>query len=245
MIRAAVLVALILATPAAAQCRLALALALDVSASVDAREYAQQKDGLAAALLRPEVQEALFALPSAHIRLMAYEWSGPSFQRRLAPWKDIRSRADLAAFAAEVRAAKRLSAPPPTALGDAMRHGLEELSKQDCNALTLDVSGDGKANSGVPPRNAQREAQALGVTINALIIGADNPASGDVRFVEIGELSAYFNAYVITGPASFVEVALGFDAYEDAMARKLLRELAPGLIGQVKGQALPRLAARN
>nr|WP_324170010.1 DUF1194 domain-containing protein [Ruegeria sp. NA] len=41
----------------------------------------------------------------------------------------------------------------------------------------------------------------------------------------MGELSAYYSAWVILGPNAFVEVALGFEAYEEAMTRKLLREL--------------------
>lgn len=60
----------------AAECRLALVLAIDVSSSVDAAEDALQRNGLAAALLAPEVQAAIFAadLPVA---LTAFEWSGP------------------------------------------------------------------------------------------------------------------------------------------------------------------------
>ncbi|MCX8954953.1 DUF1194 domain-containing protein, partial [Ruegeria sp. NA] len=47
----------------------------------------------------------------------------------------------------------------------------------------------------------------------------------DRRYVQVGELSAYYSAWVILGPNAFVEVALGFEAYEEAMTRKLLREL--------------------
>jgi len=66
---------------------------------------------------------------------------------------------------------------------------------------------------------------AKGITVNALVIGADNPSSGDTRQAEIGELSSYFRAEVIAGQDAFVETALGFDDYEAAMTRKLLREL--------------------
>ncbi|MFC3117559.1 DUF1194 domain-containing protein [Jhaorihella thermophila] len=48
-------------TPPAAACRLALVLAMDVSSSVDAREDALQRRGLAAALIAPEVQAAFFS----------------------------------------------------------------------------------------------------------------------------------------------------------------------------------------
>ena len=44
-------------------CRLALSLGLDVSSSVDAREYRLQTEGLAAALIAPEVRGAFLAAP--------------------------------------------------------------------------------------------------------------------------------------------------------------------------------------
>ncbi len=39
------------------------------------------------------------------------------------------------------------------------------------------------------------------------------------------ELTAYFSNRVLAGPGAFSEVAIGFDDYERAMRRKLLREL--------------------
>ena len=56
------------AGPADAACRLALALGLDVSGSVDAAEYRLQLDGVAAALTDEDVQAALFAMPGAQKR---------------------------------------------------------------------------------------------------------------------------------------------------------------------------------
>ena len=40
---------------------------------------------------------------------------------------------------------------------------------------------------------------------------------------------AYYLSEVIRGPLSFVEVTDGYDDYDRAMKRKLLRELAPNL----------------
>ena len=60
---------------AQAKCRQALALGLDVSGSVDAFEYRLQIDGLAGALLRPEVQQAFMTFPQAPVRLFVYEWA--------------------------------------------------------------------------------------------------------------------------------------------------------------------------
>jgi len=52
--------------------------------------------------------------------------------------------------------------------------------------------------------------------------------------LQIGELTAYYNAYVIRGPNAFVETALGFPDFEEAMRRKLLRELTTLTIGQLE-----------
>ncbi|WP_336247087.1 DUF1194 domain-containing protein [Octadecabacter dasysiphoniae] len=72
MIRAisfAVLCAFSIASPASAQnCRQALALGLDVSGSVDRREYRLQLDGLADALGHPDVVDALLSQMDAPVR---------------------------------------------------------------------------------------------------------------------------------------------------------------------------------
>ncbi len=226
MIRALGVILCLLCGPAASQCRQALALGLDVSGSVDGREYRVQLGGLAAALNHPEVVSLFLSNPAAPVRLAVFEWSAAEHQRILVNWTDIRAPRDLAAIAQKLDATQRGNAPRSTAVGSAMMFGAGLLAgQQDCWKRTLDLSGDGKHNVGPHPRAVKSELQASGITINGLVIGADDPKQGDVRFVEISELSAYYTAWVILGPDAFVEVALGFDAYEEAMTRKLIREL--------------------
>ena len=100
-----------------------------------------------------------------------------------------------------------------------MHYALDALSGQDCAALTLDISGDGKNNSGPRPREVRELLAAKGITINGLVIATR----------DIAEMSAYYHAEVIVGPQAFVETAAGFEDYGQAMKRKLLRELVPGL----------------
>jgi hypothetical protein len=57
------------------------------------------------------------------------------------------------------------------------------------------------------------------------LIVATSAGAHDRRPPEIKELSSYFRANVIRGPDAFVETALGFSDYAQAMERKLLREL--------------------
>ena len=222
----AVIFAIFAATPAAANCRQALALALDVSGSVDASEYRLQLDGLAGALASSEVQNALFAMPSAPVSLAIYEWSGPDDQRVLQGWTPITNETTLHQIILRLRNTQRIEATPGTALGTALSVGSDLLQQQkECWKRTLDISGDGKSNMGPHPRDTSRVAEHSGITVNALVVGADAPKIGDARQVDIAELSSYFRAYVIAGPDAFVETALGFAEFQEAMTRKLLREL--------------------
>jgi len=76
-------------TSAHALCRQALALGLDISGSVNMKEYRLQLDGLADALLDRDVSDAFLALPDANVRLLVYEWGGRVGQTVLVPWTEI------------------------------------------------------------------------------------------------------------------------------------------------------------
>lgn len=216
----------LLSGPVLAQCRHALALGLDVSGSVDSGEYRLQIDGLAAALRDPEVSQLMLANSSTTMRLTIFEWTEPGHERMLLNWTEIQTSADLNAISTRLIQTSRKAAAQGTAVGAAMLFGAELLNQQrTCWRRTLDLSGDGKHNLGAHPRDVRKALRGSGITINGLVIGADDPSSGDRRYVQVGELSAYYNAWVITGPNAFVEVALGFEAYKEAMTRKLIREL--------------------
>lgn len=217
-----------------AACRQALALGLDISGSVDAQEYLLQRNGLATALGSEAVQDVLFMPGAAPIRLVVYEWSGPREQAVIVPWVDVVDPTALAGVIGRLQSTPRPVQSPTTALGPAMQAGLDLLALQpDCWKRTLDLSGDGKANTGALPQTvALSEAQA-DVVINALVIGiAERPGGNWGAGVQ--ELTSYFEAYVLRGAGAFVEVALGFDDYAEAMERKLLRELETLATSQVQ-----------
>lgn len=218
------LVASLWAGAAAASCRQALLLALDVSGSVDAREYRLQLDGLAAALVNPQVIAAFEAMPQAPVRLAVMEWSGPGFQRMILPWREVTGAADLVSVAGVLRGTARVEADFSTAIGSALLRGAAEMAGQsECWRQVIDVSGDGKSNTGPTPGPV---SEGMGeVTVNGLIIGEAVPTAGEGRSPGIGELVAYYRAYVLHGPDAFTETANGFEDFEAAMVRKLLREL--------------------
>jgi hypothetical protein len=203
------------AVPAEAACRLALSLGLDVSSSVDAREYKLQTAGLAAALVAPEVQEAFRAAPGRPVMLHVFEWSGWQQQTERLPWTAIETPDDLARVAGHLAGQGRSFEQYPTALGYALVFGARALGQRtDCERRTLDVSGDGTNNDGVAPDVARRDFPLEGITINGLVIGAN-----------VATLGRYYQQFVIQGPGAFVEVAADYADFERAMRRKLLREL--------------------
>jgi hypothetical protein len=211
------LLALGLALPGAAgaACRLALVLALDVSSSVDASEDRLQREGLAKALLAPEVVRAFLA--GDPVALYVFEWSGRSVQVPLLPsWMVVRSEEDLERIAGTVAASLRSRDDSSTAVGAALRFAAGALEAgPDCGARTIDVSGDGIGNDGVRPR-AVYWTFPPDVTVNALVIGGERMDS---------PLVTWFASEVVRGPESFWMHLSGYAGYGEAMRRKLLREL--------------------
>lgn len=207
--------------PAAAACRLALALGLDVSASVDAQEYLLQREGLTVALETPAVQKAFLAMPGADVQLYVFEWSGPATQRPLAPWRAIRAPADLAAVAALLRAPGGNRRDATTAIGLALRHGGRALARHACWRRVIDLSGDGESNSGPDPRSVPLP----GITVNGLVIGTQEIDYSGTEGQAVWALKRYYQRAVIRGPGAFVLIALGFHDFARAMEVKLLREV--------------------
>ena len=211
---------------AQAACRQALAFGLDVSGSVDAEEYQLQLKGLAAALTSPDVTYSILTMPKFPVRLLVFEWSGQDYQRILIPWTDISNIEVLQNLSIELRLTKRRDAPPSTALGKAILAEVRYLNqKPRCWKRTLDISGDGKGNTGPPPHTVNLPEKIGDVVINALVIGIDATKRLSHEELSVDELATYFSNRVLAGPGAFVEIAVSFDDYEQAMILKLLREL--------------------
>lgn len=234
MIRAAALLALLGAGAAqAGDCRMALVLALDVSASVDAREYGLQMQGVAAALLSPAVTQAFLAPGEAPVALAAFTFSGPQDAALTAPWRLIDGPDALRDTAARIAATPRRSTfDGRTALGAALMHGARLLEQAPaCPRRVIDIAADGENNAGIAPRAARAAPALNGIEINALSIGGDLPLDHGTFADEGGQLSRYLAQHVIQGPDAFVEPAQDYADVERAMRRKLLRELRPMMLG--------------
>lgn len=205
---------------AAANCRLALVLAMDVSASVDTAEHQLQRQGLAAALTDPAVTGAMLD-GTGTVALAIFEWSGRDQQQVLQDWRLIESAEDLAAVAGRIRALPRSYTEFPTAMGFALGFAAGMLQRAPaCDRQVVDVSGDGITNEGFRPQLAYRHFPFAGVTVNGLVVTGD-----DARVVP------YYRQEVLRGAGAFLEEAAGFEGFEDAMTRKLFRETRELILG--------------
>jgi hypothetical protein len=222
---------------AAEPCRLALALAFDVSGSVDGGEYRLQMSGMAEALADAEVQEALFAVPGAPVALAAYEWSAFSYQRMIVDWTLLADAAAVEGVREQFANWERRRAPEATGIGAAMEFGMTLLERAPrCWDRTLDISADGKNNDGLAPDQLKTSGRIDGLRVNALVVAWNFHSFEKMTNDSIAALSSYFRSEVIQGQDAFVEVAVGYEDYARAMKRKLLREMA------IKAAKVPRPA---
>ncbi len=220
VLAASLSIAILGAAPADAACRLALALGIDVSRSVDARDYQIQRDGLIAALADPVIQEA-FLKPENRVAFAVYEWSGQAHQDMIVDWVMVESAADLNAIMDRIDTYDRGADHLPTGLGAALEFGRGLIARAPvCDARTLDISGDGRSNDGLGPEDIYARDDFEGLLVNGLPIGGHE---ADIAF--------YYRARVIHGPGAFVEIARTEEDFPRAIRRKLERELTEQLLG--------------
>ena len=205
-------------SPPAVACDLALALAVDVSGSVDTTEYRIQMDGLAAGLRDPIVSEALVR---GQAQLMLVQWTGSSRQKITVPWTRIDSFDALDQFADQVANDARVWRNFSTAIGEALEMTMTHFDTvSDCKRHLIDISGDGVSNEGVEPSELHKSLRTQGVTVNAIAIEESEP-----------DLTAYFFENVIVGEGAFVVSATGFADYPERIRKKLLREVTQQTAG--------------
>ncbi|WP_281966741.1 DUF1194 domain-containing protein [Roseovarius nanhaiticus] len=214
---------------AQAQCRLALVLALDVSASVDAEEYDLQRLGLAAALDAPDVRDAILRGQNGSVALAVFEWSGRFQQDLHLDWTLLQSHADIDRAVLALGNISRSFEGYPTSVGQALGYAASLLKRGPaCDRRVIDMSGDGINNYGYGPAEAYRHFPLRDVQVNGLVILGDD-----------AEVEAFYRREVIRGPGAFVELSAGFEGFRAAMTRKLFREINDMMLGHADA---PRLS---
>ena len=200
----------------AMQVDLELVLAVDCSYSVSEAEFALQMGGIATAFRDPEVLEAIADATPRGVAVSLVQWSGRNQQRQVVPWTHVADAEAVKALADDIERTPRAVPEGPTGLGEAIDFSIRLLlgSGFEGARRVIDVSGDGRRNTGVDPAHARDRALALGITVNGLAIVNEDPA-----------LDAYYRARVIGGVNAFVLTATDYGDFARAMRLKLLTEI--------------------
>ena len=243
-IRSLLVVAALVLTPgasalAAEQVDLLLALASDVSRSVDHPKFLLQRDGYAAAVSNPQVLDAIKSGAHGKIGLCFIEWSGYGAQKVVISWTAIDGPASARKFGDQLFELPR-SFADRTSISGGIDFAVSQLASAPFDAArrTIDVSGDGTNNAGRDVRLARDDATAKGIVINGLVILSDRQVPWNAEHTNPpGGLENYYRENVIGGPGAFVMVAEDFQSFGRAIIKKMIAEIAT-----VK--AAPRFASR-
>jgi hypothetical protein len=207
---------------------LLLVLAADVSRSIDAGKFQLQRGGYAAAIADPRVLSAIKSGANGRIGLCFVEWSGASSQRVLIDWTIINGADSARLFGDRLLEAPR-SFADRTSISGGISLAMAQLARAPYEAprRTIDVSGDGTNNAGEAVRAARDRALAQGVTINGLVILSETPLAWNPDHTNPpGGLEKYYRDNVIGGPGAFVLAAQNFNSFGQAIAQKLIAEVA-------------------
>jgi Protein of unknown function (DUF1194) len=195
-----------------------LVLALDASASMSEHEFALQISGLAAAFKDPAVLQAVKDLAPLGVAVSVTQWGGPGESRTIVPFTHITTPTESMAFGFLVSLNAQSFRAATTSIATAIDHGITVLDKNEFEGQrrVIDVSGDGKDNSGLDLDAIRNFAKLSGVTVNGLAIEAEQAGLFD-----------YYSTNVMIGADSFVVRAVDFEDFARAMREKLLKELRP------------------
>jgi hypothetical protein len=197
---------------------LQLVLAVDASGSVDQRRFDLQKQGYAAAFRNPRVLRAIRSAGAAGmIAVTMVQWTGPLLQIQVVPWTLIKDEASTQAFATAVEQAPRQLFSGGTSISGAIDHAMKlfPASPYIGTRRIIDISGDGSNNSGRSVTLARDDAVSAGVGINGLPILTLEPY-----------LDRYYSDNVIGGPGAFMIAVQSYEAFADAILKKLITEIA-------------------
>jgi hypothetical protein len=200
-----------------------LVLAVDVSRSVDQEEQEMQFRGYAAAFRDRKLIEGIAGGPLGQIAVSLFTWSDWHIQELLLPWAKIDGAAAAERVAAAIDAAPR-RAWLYTSISGAIDFASGLFGRDhEGTRRVVDISGDGVNNSGRPLAEARAEALGKGIVLNGLAVLDRTPQPWSAG---LPPLDDYYRTEVIGGPGSFLMVAEGFDAFETAVKRKIIREIA-------------------
>jgi hypothetical protein len=219
LLAATAVLALGCAAPASAETRvdLQLILAVDTSGSVSHYRFELQKQGYVAAFRNPRLINAIRTGSERAIAVSMVQWTGPALQVQVVPWRLLNDEASTEAMAAAIDAAPRHLFGGGTSISGAIDYAVTLFDHPTFRGArqVIDISGDGVNNRGRPVTDARDSAVRAGISINGLPILALEP-----------RLDEYYRDNVIGGSGAFVVVAETYEAFGEAILRKLVTEIA-------------------
>lgn len=191
-------------------CAVALILLMDVSASIDDANWQKQRDGTADALAHPTVQGIVEALEGG-ITIQAMVFGGRAHVAL--PWRVARTSLDLDAFATDMKALQRRT-EMATNTGHAIETALDQMAQTPCTPAkkVIDLSTDG-IDDKTTMEAARDKAQARGITVNAIGVGAYH------------NLETFLRDSTITEDG-FAIISEAWDDFARAILRKIRTEIA-------------------
>jgi len=203
-----------------------LILAVDVSRSVDPEEQEMQFTGYANAFRDPRLIEGIMGGPIGAIAVQMFTWSDWNVQTVIVPWTKLDSPASAGRVAQAIDDAPRRTWLY-TSISGAMDFARHQFGQGfEGTRRVVDISGDGVNNSGRPVIEARDAALAEGIVLNGLAVLDKAPLSPAALTTGLPPLDDYYRDEVIGGPGAFLVVAEGFAAFEGAVRRKIIREIA-------------------
>jgi len=205
------------ATTQTATVDLQLVLAVDASGSVNQARFDLQKQGYAAAFRNPRVQRAIQSGRTQSIAVTMMQWTGPAQQILVVPWTLVRDRSSANSLADAIENTQRQLFGGGTSISGAIDYSVTLMPTGPFRGtkLIIDISGDGSNNRGRDVRQARDEAVRAGISINGLPILTLEP-----------DLDRYYFDNVIGGPGAVMVPAENYEAFADAIIKKLIIEIA-------------------
>ena len=176
-----------------------------------------QQQGYAQAFRSWRVLDAVRSGTARAIAVTMTQWTGPAQQAQVVPWMVISDEASMLAFADAIDRTTRQLYGGGTSISGAIDHAMTLFPGSGATGgrQVIDVSGDGANNRGRPAAEARDDAVREGVTINGLPILALEPG-----------LDQYYINNVIGGPNAFAIAAETYEAFAEAVLKKLVTEIA-------------------
>jgi hypothetical protein len=198
-----------------------LIISVDVSRPMDSDEANVARGGYVAAFRDPEVISAITKGSLGRIAVTYVEFAQPGYQTVVLPWTLIDSQQSAYAFS-DLLSRTPLQYQGATSISDDLIAGANMFDKSGFTSyrMTIDVSGNGPNNSGMPVTQARDQVVAKGVTVNGL------PIDLGPREAVISNLTDYYKQCVIGGIGAFMVSVTTTRDLPNAIKRKLISEIA-------------------